>query len=112
MAEQSGEEAAFVAALNDAIHAAQITHKRLADATDWTTDYIRKITRGERIPKPQGVFALEEALKLRPGELSRHLGFVPVDAAGSVVEAIEADPDLSSEARRHLLALYREARRG
>lgn len=68
---------------------------------------------GEREPDRRIVFALERELDLKPGTLSHHLGYVPNSArpTTSIDEAIEAS-DLSGEARRLLLALYREMRSG
>lgn len=53
-------------------------------------------SRGERVTTPQGVFALEEALGVEPGRLSRHLGYLP--AGAQVVEAaIERTTELAAE---------------
>ena len=60
-------------------------------------------------PSPSQVFAIEEALRLRPGTLSRILGYLPVSARNitSVPDALAADPALDVESRNALLASYR-----
>lgn len=65
--------------------------------------------RGRRTPNPYQVFALERALGVPPGSLSRLLGYLPADAVASVgvEDAITADPTLSSQHRDAVLALYR-----
>lgn len=49
---------------------------------------IRSWVRGERTTDPGQVFALERALGCEPGELSRHLGYVPVAADTVVVDRV------------------------
>ena len=44
--------------------------------------------RGRRRPSADQVFALERALGAEPGSLSRHLGFVPVDADVAAVSGL------------------------
>jgi len=58
--------------------------------------------------KPDQVFAVERALDLPPGNLSRHLGYVPVSEqpVASVEAAIEADPVLKDHQRDALVFLY------
>jgi transcriptional regulator with XRE-family HTH domain len=61
------------------------------------------------------VFAIEKALKLRPGALSRHLGFLPVEAvktSTSVRAAVMDDPALSADEKSMLLAAYEAAAGG
>lgn len=53
--------------------------------------------RGRRRPAPGQVFALERALGAAPGELSRHLGFVPIDA--DAVAVTDALGDLATRVR-------------
>ena len=60
-------------------------------------------------PDPLTVFGMEHLLELPPGELSRHLGYRPVDSGESVVDAIEADPLLDDASRRILLGAYQQA---
>ena len=66
---------------------------------------------GKIEPARDTVFALERALDLDAGRLSRDLGYLPPDPLDrpDVVAAIEADPRLSDQARVMLIALYRSA---
>lgn len=61
-------------------------------------------------PSPAQVFAIEEALKLRPGRLSRIMGYLPAGARSvtSVPAAIEADAGLTVLGRRVVLKVYEE----
>jgi transcriptional regulator with XRE-family HTH domain len=60
-------------------------------------------------PSPTRVFAVERHLDLRPGQLSRLLGYLPVDAvpALDVPSAVSADPGLSDQQKEAVLAVYR-----
>lgn len=59
---------------------------------------------------PAQVFAAEQALGMRPGTLSRSLGYLPTSSrsARTVPEAIDADPKLTALGRRVLAATYEE----
>ena len=60
---------------------------------------------------PQRVFACERALGLRPGELSVHAGYVPVDAPMTSLElALAADRGLSAAQREVVVALVETLR--
>lgn len=63
--------------------------------------------------KPAQVFAVENALSLRPGRLSRHLGYLPVGQRDDcdITEAIEADSELDRESKDAMLALYKALRK-
>lgn len=62
---------------------------------------------------PGRVFDIEQALGVKPGVLSRLLGFVPADSrpAKTVEAAIDADPLLDDRGRRLLKAMLAELRR-
>lgn len=66
-------------------------------------------------PGVQETFALENALEVKPGALSKHLGFLPAEAlrggVSSVRRAIEEDPALDPADRKALLATYERLRR-
>jgi transcriptional regulator with XRE-family HTH domain len=67
---------------------------------------------GTHEPEAEMVFAIERAIGVDPGSLSRHLGYVPADIdpasiALDVLTSIQNDPLLSREARRRLVTLYR-----
>src|SRR5262249_45697845 len=63
---------------------------------------------GANVPNPDQVFAIEKTCELPAGDLSRHLGYVPVGGLGStVLGAIEADETLTPKQRRAFAALLR-----
>lgn len=63
---------------------------------------------GRSALKPKKVFAIEKALGVPPGSISRLAGYLPSAAKPSrtVAEAIAADHDLSPDQREDLLAQY------
>ena len=64
-------------------------------------------------PGAEQVFAMEVVLGFRPGQLSRHLGYLPVDArheAPTTEGAIRNEP-IPQAAQRALLAALREMRK-
>lgn len=60
-------------------------------------------------PRPSTVFRLERSLKLLPGELSHHLGYLPLERweTDSVEAALRGERRLRTEDRRHLIDMYR-----
>lgn len=60
-------------------------------------------------PDPDVVCAIERVLDLAPGALTLHLGYLPPEARGevlTVLEAIDADPQLTPKERAALKAAY------
>lgn len=60
-------------------------------------------------PAPDTVFAIEQALELSAGFLSRHLGYLPatnVPPVSTVEEAVIAARDLEDDFKRMLLAVH------
>lgn len=70
--------------------------------------WISEIRRGAKEPSVEVAFAIEEVVGVKPGQLTRHLGYVPAGAraSASVVDAIEGDVRLDDRGRRSLLAAY------
>lgn len=61
----------------------------------------------ESAPRPEIVFAIEQALGVPPGGLSRLLGYVPLlEEPESVRDVIERDPDLDGGTRAVILSAY------
>jgi transcriptional regulator with XRE-family HTH domain len=108
--------AAFGAALQQALDVRRMTQAELGIHLDGLKQStISAWKTGESIPDADTVFAVEIALSLRPGQLSRHLGFLPVDLIDvpvSVPEAIEGDELLDDGGKRILLAVYDELTSG
>lgn len=93
-----------------------IGQRRLADRLDLaghTTISRWRHLAGE--PPAELVFRIEKALGVDPGTLSRHLGYLPLDAAPppkiTLPEMIEADPILPPWGKEILLTAYREIMR-
>lgn len=105
--------AAFRAALSQALDASPLTLPVVAEAAGLGQGSSVSDYRHGRVKNldPAKVFALEDVLDCHPGELSTHLGYLPLSAAGTVEAAIIANRDLDPESRRVLLKLYRDLRR-
>lgn len=102
---------AFAAALRDAMSSQGVTQTDLAKRLDLRSQgtisgWINAVAE----PPYETVFAIEKVLGVRPGSLSRYLGYLPVSASKVTVDverAINEDPFLSKEAKAHLLGAYR-----
>lgn len=103
---------AFGAALREARRVAGLTQVDLAAAVPTKQTNVSSWETGERMPREFGlVFEIERLLDVAPGSLSRHLGFLPVEAANgkssvTAVQAIRSDPALDETAKRALSAAY------
>jgi len=77
-------------------------------ARPYTASAVTMWVNGETEPTRPKVWAIEAALGAPPGTLSQLLGYLPLGARTitSVPDAVAADPQLSDEARRVLLAVY------
>lgn len=71
------------------------------------SSWIRGLTQPS---EPELTFALERALGLQPGELSKHLGYVPLPDE-SWLELLARDPGVDDELKR-LLPMLAEALKG
>lgn len=105
---------AFAVALHNAITEAEVTHADLADTLGVATSGISQWTTSRATPSPDTVFRIEEALGLKPGTLSKTLGYLPVNARQilTVPQAVDLDDQLTPLGRRLLLSAYRELVRG
>jgi len=68
---------------------------------------------GRSLPVPAKVPALERALDLEPGSLSRLLGYLPIVTGNDktsldVIEAIRRDSRLGSHGQELLITMYRQ----
>lgn len=109
----------FGRALTAALEAKGLTSGALLSLTTASSPESRrrvvtKWMRGEVEPSRPKVLALEVTLGLDPGTLSRHLGWVPVDAQGlpTVEASILADGELTPTQKNILLAALQDFRRG
>lgn len=101
--------AAFAEALNDTLTVRGVTKAELAERIGKSASAVGNWTRGTDSPSPETVFAIEDALQLAAGHLSRLLGFCPCEEQErpGVEEALLADPALRPEHKSSLLSLYR-----
>jgi hypothetical protein len=91
----------FAEALHDRLDAADIA--AVAADLGATQRTVRSWARGERVPPPTTVFALERHLNLPPGTLSTHLGYLPA-GTDDVSRGLQADATLMA---REEVARYR-----
>ena len=111
--ESSGREVdarqRFGRLLSDALKTRRLTQEDLAARLGTTQSSVSGWINGRYEPSAETVFAVERALELEPGHLSRPLGYLPVDAASrpvSVEHAI-AQSDLGDDERAALIGMYR-----
>lgn len=99
----------FAQALLDALAFGGITRDELAQRIDTSASAVTNWTMGRAEPRPTTVFAIETALQLSPGSLSRILGFCPCDTPPVIgfYDVVTNDPKLRREAKSGLLQLYR-----
>lgn len=105
------DEHAFAAALVDAL--GEMTQQALADRLGLTRASVNDWCRARSIPSPHTVFAIEEALGLAEGELSRILGYLPLSCegqppGGGTVRAMGVDRYLTDEQRSLLIMIYEQ----
>ena len=104
--------AGFGPALKQALVDANRTIQALADELGLPHSTVSTWVSKDRPPDPSMVFAIEQALDLAAGSLSRLLGYLPVDAvpAVTVADAAEQDPWLTRDQRDDLVAVWETMR--
>jgi transcriptional regulator with XRE-family HTH domain len=98
---------AFATSLANAMSVRGVVQRQFATDMGVSQGSVSGWVGGEYEPLPDVVFAIESKLDLPPGHLSRHLGYVPLDAAVPSItleEAVLADPDLDNRFKKALLA--------
>jgi len=101
----------FAERLNFLLADREKSQQAIADLLQITRAAVNDWCRGRSTPAPDTVFALERALGVAPGELSRELGYLPVaflerKDRPSTVETIMVDPKLSDDGRQLLVMIY------
>ena len=112
------QKAAFSAAMRAAMATAGITkvsdlaRRGRAAGIERTGETFNTWVNGSE-PSRGEVLALEVLLGVEPGHLSRHLGWVPVEADPSVTieQMILAEPDLTAAQKQALLTLLESMRK-
>jgi transcriptional regulator with XRE-family HTH domain len=103
---------AFAGALALARERAGMTQKAVGDLLGVTQQLVGNWEQASREPSVQAACQLEVVLGVEPGALTKHLGFLPLTAAGKIIEhgvidSILADPTLGDSDRKALLGVYR-----
>lgn len=90
-----------------------LLHIPSATTVEGSRSTVTSWLRGRSEPSRPKVLALEQTLELPPGTLSRHLGWLPLDAVEipDVETSILADPDLSPAQKNILLSALQDFRR-
>jgi transcriptional regulator with XRE-family HTH domain len=99
----------FSTAVGDAFAVVDLSRAEVAQSLGVSEAAVSYWLAGQRVPDPDTVFVLERLLGCAPGELSRHLGYVPAEAHQTppqVVAAVQAC-GLSLESKERVIDLYR-----
>lgn len=99
----------FSIVLSEALRAHEVSQTRLAELLGTTQSTVSLWATGKAVPDPHTVFDIEEVLGLRPGQLSRVLGFLPVasEKAPIDIEDCISQLDLDVESKRMLVIVAR-----
>lgn len=110
MADWSPEQAEeFGRVLGSLLDSRAVKRPALAEVLGVSPELVRQWLTGATEPGRTKVFAIERHFELRPGALSRTLGYLPLEARSvqSVEAAIDADPSLSETSKAGLRQAYR-----
>jgi transcriptional regulator with XRE-family HTH domain len=106
-----GQREAFRRVLRSAREDRGLSQRALARAVGRTPGAVWQWEQGKGAPNAETVAKLEALLHLETDELARLLGFAQppagVERRTSVVEAVNADPQLGDSERELLRAVYR-----
>lgn len=101
----------FGIALRQRRESLRLNQAELAGSLGVQQTMISNYENGIHEPAPQAAFQLERLLRCKPGDLSRLLGYVPVNAKVlrtiGTVEAVVSDPNLGEREQEALIGLYR-----
>ncbi len=86
---------------------ASMSLRKLADKAGISNPYLSQIERGLRKPSAEILKSLARALSLQAESLYQRAGLLDESATASVVEAVEADPQLAPREKKILIDLYR-----
>ena len=101
---------AFGAGLADALAGRNLTQADLAELLSTTQSTISAWINGRSEPEPVTVFAVETAIGVSAGFLSRLLGYLPLSIVGAppnVEEAIARSEEIDDTGRRLVLSVWR-----
>lgn len=85
----------------------ELSQRELAKLTNLSDPYVSQLERGLHEPSVRVLRALAQALNVRAEVLLGYAGLLEPDESPTVVEAIQADPDLTQDQKQVLLGVYR-----
>ncbi|MCY3586042.1 MAG: helix-turn-helix transcriptional regulator [Acidimicrobiales bacterium] len=85
----------------------ELSQRQLAKMARLSNPYLSQIERGLHEPSVRVLKALAEALNVRAATLLSYAGLMDRDDVPTVVEAVQADPNLTDEQKAALLGVYR-----
>ena len=89
----------------------ELSQRQLAQLTSLSDPYVSQLERGLQEPSVRVLKALAAALNVRAETLLSYAGLIDEGGAiPTVVEAVQADPDLTDEQKFALLSVYRNFR--
>ena len=87
---------------------ARLSVRHLARLSGVSDSYLSQVERGLYQPSPEVLRGIAEGLGMNPEALYRRMGWLTQDDERiGVVEAITADPDLSTSKKAALIQMYR-----
>lgn len=97
----------FARAFAEALHDSGISQSELSTRSGVAQPTLSQWKNGHITPEtPDTVFAVERALGTAPGFLSRHLGYLPIEAVPADWRAgLARDPNVDDTIRRAILAI-------
>lgn len=111
--ENSGDQprgVVFGQALDKALTVRGLKQVDVAAALDTTQSTVSAWKRGQCLPDMDTVFGIERLLELRPGHLSRHLGYLPLEAETArptVEDAIAQSTEVDEAGAKATLIVWR-----
>ena len=90
----------------------ELSQRELAKLTKVSDPYVSQLERGLHEPSVRVLKSLADALNVRAETLLEYAGLLDPDAAPStgVIEAIQADPHLTTDQKQTLMSVYRNFR--
>jgi len=85
----------------------ELSQRQLAKMAHLSNPYLSQIERGLHEPSVRVLKALAEALNVRAATLLSYAGLMDREDVPTVVEAVQADPNLTDEQKAALLGVYR-----
>ncbi len=85
----------------------ELSQRQLAKMAQLSNPYLSQIERGLHEPSVRVLKAIAEALNVRAATLLSYAGLMDREDVPTVIEAVQADPNLTDEQKIALLGVYR-----